>query len=84
MREQNSTSPTPPREIFEASVMRTEDLAMLVKLVQWQFQEHWNMVNSYELRFNLKDEGTLMLNTNPPETIKQRIAAAKLKMESNV
>ena len=35
MREQNTTKPIPPREIFEASLMRTQDLATLVKLVQW-------------------------------------------------
>ena len=37
MRNENPTKPTAPREIFEASLMSFSDLAILVKLVQWQF-----------------------------------------------
>ena len=36
-RSENPTKPHAPREIFEASLMRTQDFATLIKLVQWQF-----------------------------------------------
>ena len=39
------------------------------------------MLNSYELRFDLKDSGSLMLKDNPPKTIKARISAAKTNLE---
>ena len=42
------------------------------------------MVNSFELNMYLKDEGSLMINENPPEIIKQRVRAAKELMNTNI
>ena len=42
------------------------------------------MVNSFELKLYLKDEGSLMINENPPEIIKQRVHAAKELMNTNI
>ena len=42
------------------------------------------MVNSFELKLYLKDEGSLMINENPPEIIKQRVRAAKELMNANI
>ena len=72
----NPTKPKPPREIFEASLMKIQDLAMLIKLVQWQFQEHWNLLNDFEIRLDLGDGGEFMLQKNPPELVQQRIENA--------
>ena len=69
----NPTKPKPPREIFEASLMKIQDLAMLIKLVQWQFQEHWNLLNDFEIRLDLGDGGEFMLQKNSPELVQQRI-----------
>ena len=42
------------------------------------------MVNSFELKLYLKDEGSLMINENPPEIIKQRVRTAKELMNTNI
>ena len=39
------------------------------------------MINDYELKLDLQDEGTLMLNQNPPNVLKERIAQAKQRVE---
>lgn len=77
-RAENPTKPKPPREIFETSLMRTKDLATLIKLVQWQFCEHWEKNNNFEMRLSLGDDGEMMINLNPPEVLRERIERQRL------
>lgn len=52
---------------------------MLIQLVQWQIQSQMELIKSFELHLDLKDDGEIMIKSNSPDFLRQRVEKAKYK-----
>lgn len=68
-------SPRVPREMIEATLMRVNDVATLIRLVQAQFFEDWQHFQNFESGLDLG--GEFAITKNPPDELRAKVHALK-------